>query len=90
VVREIESQNITYKGWATPGATLNSGALDVARTVSRRAERRISELLEIGDLPNPAVLIYFNRLADLLWLLARWVETHQPAKPGGAAITPVA
>src|SRR2546426_12453684 len=34
---EIERQNITFKGWATPGATLNSAALDVARTVCRRA-----------------------------------------------------
>src|SRR5688572_8223137 len=39
LVKEIESQNISFKGWATPGATLNSGALDVARTVCRRAER---------------------------------------------------
>src|SRR2546426_9577444 len=37
VVKEIEAQSITFKGWATPGATLNSAALDVARTVCRRA-----------------------------------------------------
>ncbi len=88
LVREIEAQNIAYQGWATPGGTLHSGALDVARTVSRRAERRISELLQMADLPNPTVLIYFNRLADLLWLMARWVETQEAAathgaKPGG-------
>src|SRR5207247_101456 len=40
IVKEIEAQKITYKGWATPGATLNSAALDVARTTCRRAERR--------------------------------------------------
>ena len=32
LVKEIESQNMTFKGWATPGATLHSAALDVART----------------------------------------------------------
>ena len=39
LVREIEAQNISFKGWATPGATPGSAALDVARTVCRRAER---------------------------------------------------
>lgn len=75
-VTGIEAQNVSFKGWATPGATFNSAALDVARTVCRRAERRISELLAAGELPNAAVLTYFNRLADLLWLMARWVETR--------------
>ncbi|MBI5801401.1 MAG: cob(I)yrinic acid a,c-diamide adenosyltransferase [Verrucomicrobia bacterium] len=74
-VREIEAQSITFKGWATPGATLNSAALDVARTVCRRAERRVCALHEAGQLQNPEIVIYLNRLADLLWLFARWVET---------------
>lgn len=75
LVAEIEAQSITFKGWATPGATLNSAALDVARTVCRRAERRACALHEAGQLQNPEIIIYLNRLADLLWLLARWVET---------------
>src|SRR5580765_3512264 len=40
LVKEIEAHSVSFKGWATPGDTLNSGALDVARTVCRRAERR--------------------------------------------------
>ena len=75
LVAEIEAQSIMFKGWATPGATLNSAALDVARTVCRRAERRVCALHEAGQLHNPEIIIYLNRLADLLWLLARWVET---------------
>jgi len=75
LVKEIESQNISFKGWATPGATHNSAALDVARTVCRRAERRVCALKESGGLPNAEIVIYLNRLSDLLWLLARWVET---------------
>ncbi len=75
LVAEIEAQSITFKGWATPGATLHSAALDVARTVCRRAERRVCALHEAGQLQNPEIVIYLNRLADLLWLLARWVET---------------
>ena len=41
LVREIESQKISFKGWATPGGTPNAAALDMARTISRRAERRV-------------------------------------------------
>ena len=73
VVKEIEAQTITFKGWATPGDTMNSAALDVARTVCRRAERRVCALQEADH--NSEIIIYLNRLADLLWLMARWVET---------------
>jgi cob(I)alamin adenosyltransferase len=74
VVAEIEAQKIAYKGWATPGATVHAAALDVARTVCRRAERRVCVLEEAKQLHNEEIIIYLNRLSDLLWLLARWVE----------------
>ena len=76
LVKEIEAQSVSFKGWATPGACTNSAALDVARTVCRRAERRICALQDTDQLHNPEVIIYLNRLADLLWLMARWVETQ--------------
>ena len=76
LVREIEAQNVSSKGWATPGATPQSGALDLARTVCRRAERRVCGLKETGELKNAEIIIYLNRLSDLLWLFARWVETQ--------------
>jgi cob(I)alamin adenosyltransferase len=75
VVKEIEAQSVSFKGWATPGACPNSAALDVARTVCRRAERRVCALQEADQLQNSEIIIYLNRLADLLWLMARWVET---------------
>jgi cob(I)alamin adenosyltransferase len=81
LVRDIEAQNISFKGWATPGATSASATLDVARTVCRRAERRVCALQESGGLKNIEIIIYLNRLSDLLWLMARWVETREnPAK----------
>src|SRR5262245_57784926 len=76
LVKEIESQNINFRGWATPGATSNSGALDMARTTCRRAERRVCALQEADQLDNPAIIVYLNRLSDCLWLLARWVEAQ--------------
>jgi cob(I)alamin adenosyltransferase len=76
LVKEIESQNVSFKGWATPGATQNSAALDVARTVCRRAERRVCDLQTAGEMKNDEIIIFLNRLSDLLWLFARWVETQ--------------
>jgi len=76
LVQEIESKKITFKGWATPGANPSSAALHVARTVCRRAERRVCALQKAGQVKNAEILIYLNRLADLLWLLARWVEAN--------------
>ncbi len=83
LVREIESQSVTFKGWATPGATLHSAALDVARTVCRRAERRVCALKESGGPVNPEIVIYLNRLSDLLWLFARRVEATGVRLPTG-------
>jgi cob(I)alamin adenosyltransferase len=74
LVQEIEAQNISFKHWATPGQTKSSATLDVARTVCRRAERRVYDLQVMGDLKNTEILVFLNRLSDLLWLLARWVE----------------
>ena len=78
LVKKVEAQEISFQGWATPGATQNSAALDLARSICRRAERRVFDLQSSGDLPNAEILIFLNRLSDLLWLFARWVET----KPG--------
>jgi cob(I)alamin adenosyltransferase len=75
MVKEIEGGNISFKGWATPGANISAASLDVARTVCRRAERRVCELLPNDELRNPEIVIYLNRLADLLWLFARRAET---------------
>lgn len=75
LVKTIEDQSVTFKGWATPGMTVNSAALDVARTACRRAERRVFALHEAGEIRNDEILVFLNRLSDLLWLFARWVET---------------
>jgi cob(I)alamin adenosyltransferase len=72
--RELEAAKVSTAGWATPGANAVSAALDLARTVCRRAERRACALQEADQLKNPELLIYLNRLSDVLWLLARSVE----------------
>src|SRR2546425_10706493 len=66
LVEEIEAQKITCKGWAMPGASVHSAALDMARTVCRRAERRVCALQQASQLHNPEIIVYLNRLSDLL------------------------
>ncbi|MGA3147187.1 MAG: cob(I)yrinic acid a,c-diamide adenosyltransferase [Acidimicrobiales bacterium] len=53
-----------------PGANRASAALDVARTVVRRAER----VYVSSPLADSYVGLYLNRLSDLLWAMARWTE----------------
>lgn len=52
-----------------PGDSPASAAIDLARTVTRRAERRTVELAERGDVSNPALLRYLNRLSSLCYVL---------------------
>jgi cob(I)alamin adenosyltransferase len=83
LAKSVESQKISFKGWATPGANPVSAALDLARTVCRRAERAVCRLQEQDQdqLANPEIIIYLNRLSDCLWLLARWTETPDLPDP---------
>jgi cob(I)alamin adenosyltransferase len=73
-VKEIEARKIAPKGWAMPGGTLAGAALDMARTVCRRAEREVCALSQASNSQNPEIIIYLNRLSDLLWLAARCEE----------------
>jgi cob(I)alamin adenosyltransferase len=59
------------KEFVVPGETLAGAALDLARTTVRRAERRCVGLAGAGGLPESHVLPYLNRLADLLFVMAR-------------------
>lgn len=71
----FESSGTTFEGWATPGSNPASAALDLARTVCRRAERKICALHDAGQLGNPDIIIFLNRFSDLLWLMARRAES---------------
>jgi cob(I)alamin adenosyltransferase len=64
--RELEP----LRAFIVPGGTQKAAALHVARTVCRRAERRVVELSGAEDIPS-LVIIYLNRLSDLLFTLAR-------------------
>jgi cob(I)alamin adenosyltransferase len=63
------------------GETYVSSVLDVARAVSRRAERRVAEMKSKRMLSNPKILEYLNRLSDVLYLLARYEDNKAGVKP---------
>ncbi len=61
-----------------PGGNQLSAQLDVARTVIRRAERRISELKEAGELSRDTVIHFVNRASDLAFAMARFADVEDP------------
>jgi cob(I)alamin adenosyltransferase len=71
VIVDLEKDKSVYpKDWVIPGANPVSAALDLARTICRRAERHVATLKD----PNPEILRYLNRLSDFCWILARAIE----------------
>ena len=73
IAKEWEAKGVRFTGWARPGVehSVARAGLDVARTVARRAERRVWQLHEAeGPLPEE-LRLFFNRVSDLLWILAR-------------------
>ncbi len=83
---ELEAEVTMPDGFILPGATPASGALDLARTIVRRAERRCVTLLREGGLHNEQVRRYLNRLSLLLFVLGRYEEAGagQRARPARA------
>jgi cob(I)alamin adenosyltransferase len=75
--REVEIP----RAFVVPGATVSSAAIDLGRTVVRRAERIVARLLHDGELANPETLRYLNRCSDLLHVLARYDEVGQGVDP---------
>jgi cob(I)alamin adenosyltransferase len=62
-----------------PGGNQLSAQLDVARTVVRRAERRISELNEAGEIERETVIHFVNRASDAIYAMARFADVDDPA-----------
>jgi cob(I)alamin adenosyltransferase len=68
--KEVEIPN----KFIVPGDTLDGAALDLARTIIRRAERMAVKLLHEGIIHNGEVVRYLNRLSDLVFIIARYIE----------------
>jgi cob(I)alamin adenosyltransferase len=67
----LEADHPMPAEFVLPGESMAGAALDLARTTVRRAERRAVALSSAGGLPDSKVVPYLNRLADLLFVMAR-------------------
>ncbi len=86
VVAEMERRVEMPREFVVPGETRASAALELARTIVRRAERRAVSLDRAGLVAGSYLLPYLNRLADLAWILARLEEQGEqrratPSRP---------
>jgi cob(I)alamin adenosyltransferase len=86
LLAELEAEVAMPDGFVLPGATPASGALDLARAVVRRAERRCVTLIREGGLANDQARRYLNRLSLVLFVLGRYEEARagHRAKPARA------
>jgi len=76
---EKDIDNLTEKNglpnfFVVPGENIISAKLDWSRVISRRAERKCVTWYKTLDMSDSKVLIYLNRLSDLLWMMARDFE----------------
>jgi cob(I)alamin adenosyltransferase len=74
LLAEVEGSIEMPREFVVPGETRLSAALELARTILRRAERRAVGLDHAGLIPGEYLLPYLNRLSDVVWVLARASE----------------
>ncbi len=74
-IDRMEEKLTPLKAFILPGGCEAGARLHLARTVCRRAERQIAALAEKENVP-PVILVYVNRLSDLLFVLARLVNAR--------------
>lgn len=81
VIDDVTTRYDPPREFVLPGENRAAAALDVARTVVRRAERESVAAARVGWLDDSEVVPYLNRLADLVYTLARWQEgAYRPVR----------
>ena len=75
-IDELSQQLPELKAFVLPGGTQSASALHLCRTVCRRAERVVVEAKEQMEI-DPGVVVYLNRLSDLLFVWARWENSKK-------------
>jgi cob(I)alamin adenosyltransferase len=71
-IEELQHEVTLQRRFICPGGNPSSAAIDLARTIARRAERRVVEMSEAGMPVRAQVHAYLNRLSDFLFTLARY------------------
>jgi len=78
LIDEFRSRISLPNAFVIPGGSSSSSALDLSRSIIRRAERHVVTLKELNLLASDCVLRYLNRLSDLLFILARYEDRDLP------------
>ena len=76
----LQARTELPRAFIIPGASPGSSALDLARAFVRRTERLVVGLERAGNLGNPELLRYLNRLADYLFMLGRHEDRALPVE----------
>jgi len=76
LIAELQEKIEIQKEFILPGETLSGAAMDLSRAIIRRAERKAVGLFQEKIIDNGEILRFLNRLADLLFVLARFEETR--------------
>lgn len=76
-IEKMEKAAPKAKGWSTPGGSTAGAALDLARTVCRRAEREVWKLEKAQGKIRSLIPRYLNRLSDWLWLMEQAAENKK-------------
>jgi len=79
-IDSLEADLLPLKTFIVPAGPLVCATLHVARTVCRRAERRLVTLLRAEPETSPTTLLFLNRLSDLLFVMARWASAKAGAR----------
>ena len=77
LIDELQKEVTLKNEFIYPGETVISAQIDVARTIIRRAERKAAKLKMEKLIENDRVHQYLNRLADMLFTLARYEEQKE-------------
>ena len=75
LINQLEARVALPHSFIIPGDSVISAILDMGRAMVRRIERQVVRLREERAISNGAILSYLNRLADLIYTLARYQET---------------
>ena len=76
IIEDLQKDFTMKKEFIYPGETVVSAQIDVGRTIIRRAERMAARMKNEGMVDNDMINQYLNRLADMLFTLARYAVVH--------------
>lgn len=73
-IDEVDDELPSQTSFILPGGASGSSFLHFSRSICRRAERRVTTVMDEFESVNPFILKYVNRLSDLLYILARYIN----------------